>query len=607
MQRLEANRVIDGFMTLEKGVDSGRHPALLEANQSAFAVNATFRGGFVSPRPGFKPVNVTLTSGRWQGAAYYDSETKPGFVFSVNGQVHFVDPIGRTTSEITSSTDRNSSILQKTYFQQAEEYMIIQNGQDGALIWNGASTRRAASNEVPCGTVMAYGMGRLWVTLPGRRYFVGGNLVYGETATTADLLKFDENDFLNGGGYFGVPSSAGPITAMLFMPQTDTSLGQGPLQVFTERSAFSVRAPIEREEWLNLEYPIQTISLMSYGALGNNSTIPVNGDVWYRARDGIRSFVLASRQFGEWANTPMSKEMARVTKYDNQSLLDRSSAILFDNRILVTALPYTINGVGVAHKGIMVLDFDPLSSISTKLAPAWDGLWCGLRVLQLVKGTFNGVERAYAFVRADDQSIQLWEITKDERVDNTSREIVWFFETRDLGFNDPFNLKKLEYVELYRDRLMGTVSTDIKYRPDQHPCWIDLYEWQECATIDNCTGTASTCPTRTYYQPQYRVSQRTPQPSDDCDTVTGKPYRRGYTFQLRFQFTGYCRVKAVRAHAFSMQEDNKGGCIIDSACQPLECCNETLIPSTATGQENVLADDLGGLIVTDLGDTILIE
>jgi hypothetical protein len=303
----------------------------------------------------------------------------------------------------------------------------------------------------------------------------------------------------------------------------------------------------------------------------------------------------------------MSKEMARVTKYENQALLGYGSAIVFDNRLLMTALPSVKGSLGVIHKGIHVLDFDPLSSMTTKLPPAWDGLWCGLRVLQLVKGTFGGRERAYAFVLDSNDNVKLWEITKDDKWDNLTREIVWFIETKDFAFGDPFSLKKLEFAELYRDRLSGTVSTDVKFRPDQHPVWVDWHDWQECATTGNCTFDSSTCPTVTNYQPQYRASQRLPQPSDACDAIVNKPYRRGYTFQVRLQFTGYCRLKALRLHAFTMQEDNKGVCTTDAACVALSGCNEDTYPVTATATESVLGIDGGGFLLTDLGDTLLIE
>ena len=41
----DKNRIYDGFVTLESGVDSGRAPNLIDTNQAASAENMVFGGG----------------------------------------------------------------------------------------------------------------------------------------------------------------------------------------------------------------------------------------------------------------------------------------------------------------------------------------------------------------------------------------------------------------------------------------------------------------------------------------------------------------------------------------------------------------------------------
>ena len=48
----EKNRLVDGLLTAEGGVDSGFSPSLIQPNQLAWAVNTTVRGGFPKARPG---------------------------------------------------------------------------------------------------------------------------------------------------------------------------------------------------------------------------------------------------------------------------------------------------------------------------------------------------------------------------------------------------------------------------------------------------------------------------------------------------------------------------------------------------------------------------
>ena len=59
-----------------------------------------------------------------------------------------------------SSCDPQASHV---YFQQAENWLIVQDGQNQPYLYNGSTLRRATGDEVPVGGPMAYGKGRLWV------------------------------------------------------------------------------------------------------------------------------------------------------------------------------------------------------------------------------------------------------------------------------------------------------------------------------------------------------------------------------------------------------------------------------------------------------------
>src|SRR5437868_4134552 len=45
--------LVDGFTSLEAGMDFGLPPHLIQPNQASLAINATFRGGNPYPRPGY--------------------------------------------------------------------------------------------------------------------------------------------------------------------------------------------------------------------------------------------------------------------------------------------------------------------------------------------------------------------------------------------------------------------------------------------------------------------------------------------------------------------------------------------------------------------------
>ena len=50
MPVIDQQRISDGFLTLERGIDAGKSPNLLPRNQASLAVNATMRGGYVKTR-----------------------------------------------------------------------------------------------------------------------------------------------------------------------------------------------------------------------------------------------------------------------------------------------------------------------------------------------------------------------------------------------------------------------------------------------------------------------------------------------------------------------------------------------------------------------------
>lgn len=565
-------RLTDGFISISGGVDTGKSPTVatainpegLSRNKLAFLVNGTVRGDRLRPRPGQKKIPIgsfDSSSGLFQGADFYQPRNDAGvLIASIDGrQWRFNVGTDNSVQEITIPGDANPSNRPRAWMYQAEEFFIIQDNQSKPFIYDGGSARRAGPEEIPVGSVGTYGMGRIWQTLVNGTTFAAGDLVYSITGQTKDILGFTENTFLNGGGAFSVPSNAGQIMAMRFLPNLDTSLGQGPLQVFTSNTIFSVNAPLERTVWQNLQYPIQTISMVSYGALSQNSTTLVNGDVFYRSLDGVRSFILARRDFGTWGNTPISKEMNRVIDFDDKLLLNYSSSVLFDNRLLQTCSPFrTANGV--AHRGLMPLDFNLVSAMSERMPPAWEGLWTGLNILQLVKGTFNNAERCFAFV-SNEGVIELWEITLNDKFDtfdNDEKQILWSIETGSYSFNSPFDLKRLSGGDLWLYTLVGPVEFDLKFKPDGYPCWIDWLTFDECAKYKDCD--TPECGTPKVFLPQFRPKIKFEKPPEICDPILDKPHIDLFECQVFFEILGYCEIKQLRIHAQQRQESQYEEC-----------------------------------------------
>ena len=560
MPVIDPQRISDGFISLERGVDAGKAPSMLPRNQASFAVNATMRGGFVKTRPGFKGIPLTFkavapgaaeaietrfATGRYQGSYNYRYGRDSFIIVAVSGYIHKIDVARGEVTDITPTKpdeddptnpstlpDPHSSLINVFYFQQAEQYLVIQDGRNPAIIFDGTNCRRSnfLEDEVPVGTAMAYGGGRLWVA--NGREFVAGDIVGGPT----EVIQFTENTYIAEGGAFAVPLDTGNITAMKFMNQPDSSLGQGELLVHTSEAVFAVNVPTSRDEWKNVSYPTVRIVAISYGSVSDRSCALVNSDMFYRAPDGIRSYISSRREWQEYGQIPVSRELGEYITTDVEtSITETVSSVLFDNRLLTTVTAQN-SSQGTYFKGLAVLDFDLVGGTGAKAPAAWEGLWTGLNFLQILNADIEGESRCFVFHKDDTCGIQLWELTKTGKKDvsgDNSYSISCYVESPSYSFENPFELKKLEYGEMWIDQLEGQVSFDIKYKPNQYPAWVDWNTFVECAKTDNCDPAAGECLTLQNYKPQYRSRIRLPQPADDCETSVSAQMRNGYEMTAR--------------------------------------------------------------------------
>lgn len=412
--------------------------------------------------------------------------------------------------------------------------------------------------EIPTAEPMVYYMGRLWLAL-GREY-LAGDIVRGPSGTTPyeyrdSILKMTENTYLALGGTFIVPTNAGNIRALAFPANLNTALGEGQLLVFTREQIYSVNVVPTRAAWATLSEPIQRVAQINFGTTSDRSIVGVNGDLFFQSPDGIRSFIQAIRDFDQWGDVAISVEEQRAIEANDRSLLRFGSGIDFNNRLLQTCLPY-LTDVGVAHRGLMPLNFDLISTLASSLPPAWEGLNEGLAILRVLKGDFGGRQRAFALVRGQSGAIEVWELTdfaqEDENLSGDSR-ISWRFETPSYTWSKPFELKELDTLEIWLDRLYGNVEFAVEFRPDQWPCFEPWTKWIECAPRNSCEDCGILLPCEypeQIYPMQYRATIVLPKPPTRCATSQSRPLHLGYSFQFRISIKGHCRIRGLMVHAF---------------------------------------------------------
>lgn len=434
-------------------------------------------------------------------------------------------------------------------------------------------------DELPPGRMGAYGMGRNVMSLVDGQSYIISDIVGGGSGTAANdyrdaVLKITENVFELGGGVFRIPGSAGDIRAIIFPAVLDGSYLQGPCQILTPERCFSVNVPVDRTTWQTVTNPIQSVSLVSNGGQGQNSTITVDGDVQFRSVDGWRSLVFGRRQFTDpGGNSPMSHEVDRIIQNDNKELLAYGSAVYFDGRVTWTASPLS-SAQGVIHPALVVQNLESLASINDKSAPFYDGLASGLNVLQLIAGRSLGTDRCFAFSlnlgvvsnitgESLESKIELYELLPIgfEHFDSGHIPITWFVEGPALFLEDPAQRKFKQLVdgEIQVHDVQGRVDFRVSYKPDQYPCWVPWHSWSICATQGEGLNPG--------FYPRIGFGEPT---GSLCDSFTNRPFREFYNVQVRVEVVGHCQILAVNIRAVT-QPEPKMAPFVPSGCGTMEC------------------------------------
>jgi hypothetical protein len=586
--------IADGSWEFADGVDSQATttvqsslvPHGLKRSQLAWLSNATVRGGGILQRTGWLKLLDLLTSGLYQGGVIYEpigQDTNPYLVVSISGHIYkaLLDPPYTVTDLSAQFGVTNPATQPQSYFAEAEGFLIIQAG-DGVtlpLFYASAfppnnqpeflrrshgitgSTNFPNINEIPAATAMVYYAGRLWYA-QGRIY-CAGDMVDNQSSGTAayqfrdSVLRITENPLAAGGDGFTVPTQAGNIRALAFTANLDTTLGQGPLYIFTRKQVYALNVPVTRTAWIaatNTNQPLQTVSQITSGSVGERCIVHVNGDLFYQSFDpAVRSLIIATRFYQQWGNLSISNNVTRALQFNDRSLMRFASGIVFDNRLLECVLPKQ-TASGVVCSGILPLDFDLVSTLQDQAPPAWEGIWEGIDILQLFTGDFGGLPRAFAIaVSRVDQSIDVYELSTSSRVDSagtpqtSDNRVGWFVEFPAFTWGKEFELKQLHGGELWVDKVFGEVKMRVDYRVDADPCWRFWFNTTFCAAR-NCAedeDLTNCYPTSPNFREGYKWPIRFPAPPVSCDSMGIRPTNIGFQFQVRITMLGWCRIRGL--------------------------------------------------------------
>jgi hypothetical protein len=565
-------------------VRSERVPHGIRRDQISWANNAILRSGCISPRPGYTKFLDMLQSGLWQAGYMFEPLTDdfPYLVVSVAGRIYRVMLDGSNAVVDLSSKFglTNPSTTPQAFMVEGNGILVIQAG-DGVtnpLFYSTAQGEKLVRsrgivgnstdntkplNQLPAAGPMVFYQGRIWYAF-GRKFTAGdieGNQFSGTLPWDFDdsITQVTENPLAVGGDGFIVPSHAGLIRALAYTANLDTTLGQGPLYIFTRKQVYSLQVPVTRTDWIaanSNNQPVQTVAQINSGAVGEDGIVHVNGDLFYQGIEpSIRSLTVATRWYGQWGNVPISNNVNRALQFNDRSVLRRAPGVYFENRMLEGVLPKQ-TPQGVVCPGLLPLDFDLISTLDERQPPAWEGMWTGLDILKTFTGDFGGRDRCFAVtVSRLDQSLDVYEITQLAKNDDNGTDhdirIDWYAEFPALTWGKEFELKKLHSAEIWIDRVFGTCEMAIDYRPDAQTCWT-FWDKTEFCSARNCEENVDIpCgyPLSNVAGECYEFPIVFGEPPLDKSTCNRRPTNVGYQFQIRLRLKGFLRIRGFILYA----------------------------------------------------------
>lgn len=521
----------DVVTALLGGMDSGNDPDIVGAGTVSRLRNISVRGGRARSRPRIVKCH-DLPAGKIQGAAVFSDRNV--LLVSLEGRIYELNPLAWTRVEKTSDTDRNNPNCPRHYYCETVGSIVIQDEQSIPIIYDGDEFRRADENkdEVPVGAMMSFSNGRLAVAVNNRRAVRIGDIRQDEHQSE---LKFTETYSLLGGGDFAFPSR---VTSLTSLPVIDTSTGQGSTIVGCRGRIFSLKTQItSRDAWPDVGF--QSEVFPDVGVVGHRAISKANQDLIFRAHDGLRTFRATVSDYESFGLTPISREFHHRMSCDEESFLDDTCIVTFDNRVIFTHSP-TVYGNRYINLGLGSYNLDTMSRAGQKSNAVFDGEWDGLQVAEMVTGKLYGSTRCFIIGRDVDGNNGIWEIlpeaTQRQDGDNPVQEIT----TAMLPGAGIDAWKALRRCDLYLSGIVDPVHVEVLFRPDRYEYWTQWDSFDVTPSKENGWGRE----VATYRGP---LSTRTP--PDNYDPSVQRYLNQGYGFQVLVRFTGRARLDQL--HVFS--------------------------------------------------------
>lgn len=473
-----------GFENSMLGMNAAVAPALIGETEISKGINLDLRTGRPRSRPAFIKQTMNgdasviefIQNGRYQGGIIYNYAGVNYIAFGVFGRIFLFHPETFEVSEVTVGSGL-SFAAERLYFCQVNEYLIIQDGVNRPMILTGFSGRfstggdNPAEPEVPVGTAMAFGQGRLFVVVD-KKYIMAGDIYLPWDGDT--VLKFTEIQYLSGGGAFGLPAWMGDIKALAFQQNVTSGTGLGALIVFAENGVSSFAVQNARSTWNTID--ISRVLFQDNGGTGPANVTPINSDLFYLSPDGLKTLRLVSSQ--EENALTVSSLYQKIKSFmddDTTWAYQFASATLADNRLYITSIArknLVTNPLGEEVENFYFDGLVTIDLLNISGSPmVYEGITTGCRFLQVFEVERFGKSQLVCFGLGNDFEMNFYTQDKAEYLDNRVSRPECRVYTRAMDFGSKTVQKKYAYAELWLSDVKGIVDMNIYYRPEGYALW----------------------------------------------------------------------------------------------------------------------------------------
>jgi len=464
---------------------------------------------------------------------------------------------------------------------QGFEWLVVQNGIDNPVIWNGydpAFQSNPEAQEMPVGSMMAFIHHQIAVASADGTDKIAVSDRWRQTESD-NVWKFTNTPTWADGGVFGLHHNMGKLTAMVPFPQIkQTPNGQGDLLLLGSNGAQTLNLQVPLEE--RIDSQIQDTAMVGQGAASYVGILPYRSGVWYVSHDGLHEFRQTQGDF--YRSAADTHESGDVQFYwDNSNSLQRPTQPLgqHDNQIFMGVYPTTAQNDYGTHRYCQawaVADLSERWRNEVRLPKRWNGIHSGIRPVEWINLMVNRVNRTYCMSWDADGKNRLYEVTDHlnyDVIEGKAKPIVSYFDTPVLyGLpKHAMAVKRPSKLKVEYDEAVGQVSLNVRIRGETENCW---FNWGS-----RCSSPSSdACSTPCEVVPKHQGSRALGDPEEDL-CFNSPPL----SLRARIGMTGRARVRNLifgfemaggQADGFTHEVflDSCGSCADSKAA--VSCCEK---------------------------------